>query len=135
MAKKKSKRRFFRQWKRSHRRDRRIPLSVIAGLGTSILAPPAPGWTSALENIKCNRMDMAFQSFVRAWTGLAIGGIGGQGETYFNVMDTLNPLTMNEAPAWKTMFWTALSARLVKKFTHVDPIKKIPVVGSYVKFS
>lgn len=120
---------------RKRRRDSRMPLSAIVGLGVSVVAPAAPGWEPALSAIKRGAWDFALQSFVRSWTGIAIGGIGGQSETSFDLAATLNPLNFNEAPAWKSMFWTGLSAKLVKRFTKQDPISKIPVINKFIKFS
>jgi hypothetical protein len=88
-----------------------------------------------MDALQQGHPDMAIQSFIRGWTGFAMGGIGGQTESAFNLFDTLNPLNMSEAPAWKSMFWSGILMRVVKKVVKTDPMSKIPIVGKWVKFS
>ena len=129
------KKRRYTKKRNTRKRDKRFPISAGVGLATSVFAPAAPGWSTPYQNITDGHFDMAVQGLIRAWTGVAIGGIGGQPETSFNAWDALNPFDMNDAPAWKAMFWTGLFAKIIKKFTKQDPISKIPFVGRYVKFS
>jgi len=134
-VKKLVKRRYTRKAKRRRRRDKRIPFSVAVGLGVAAMAPPTPGWISPLQAVQEGRFDLAAQSFVRSMTGIAIGGIGGQVTTTFNIMDTLNPFNMNEAPAIKTMFWSALILKIQKSVFHINPIANIPFVKKFLKWS
>jgi len=132
---KKYARRAMRKAKRyGRKRDKRFPVSAGIGLGVSILAPPVSGWTTVLDAAKTGQYDKAFQSFVASWTGLRIGGIGGQANTEIDVMKTLNPFDFSYAPAWKSMLISAIVAKVVKKFAG-DPISKIPFLGKYVKFA
>lgn len=110
-----------------------MPISVGIGLATSVLAPAAPGWRSTLESAKAGDYGGAAAGFIRAWTG--IYGIDGKEPVGVNIMSALNPLDMNDAPAWKATFWSAVIAKVVKTATKVDPISKIPVVNKYVKFA
>jgi len=133
--KKTSRFRRARRWMRYRPRkhDKRMPLSVGVGLAASIMAPAAPGWASAFDSIRNGDMQGAAAGFIRSWTG--IYGIDGKEPIGINVMATLNPFNMAEAPAWKATFWTAIIAKVIKSAVHVDPIGKIPVVNKYVKFS
>lgn len=132
---KKYARRAMRKAKRYGRKhDKRFPISAGIGLGVSILAPPVSGWTSVLQNAKVGAYDKAFQSFVASWTGIRIGGIGGQANTEIDIMRTLNPLDFGYAPAWKSMLIAGIVAKVTKKFIG-DPISKIPFVGKYVKYA
>lgn len=133
MTKKKTRRYRPRFKARRHHRDTRMPLSAIVGIGTSVFAPPCPGWASPMEAIKYGSMTDAFQSFVRSWTGISIPVKGGNFD--INLMGALNPLDFTEAPAWKAMFWTALTTKIVKKVAKQDPLSKIPVLNKFVKFS
>lgn len=135
-APRKHKRRYhFPHIRRHHRRDHRLPLSVGVGLATSVLAPAGPGWQSAMSAIQEGKFDVAMQSFVRSWTGVQIGGIGGAGVTQVNLAGLINPLDMTEAPALKATLWTAISAKIVKAVLHKDPLANVPVVKRYVKFA
>ena len=131
------KKRRYTKKRNTRKRDKRFPISAGIGLATSVFAPAAPGWSTPYSNVQEGKFDLAIQGFVRAWTGVALGGIGGLvGEsTSFNIVNALNPIDFNDAPAWKAMFWTALLAKIIKKFTKQDPLSKIPMVGQYVKFS
>ena len=135
MPKKKARRRFFRRWRRSHRRDNRFPLSAGIGLATSIIAPAglSPG-LSVLDYIKAGNLDYALEGFVHTWTGIDIPMKGG-GSPNIDVIGALNPLDFAHGAAWKTTLWSALTMKLVKKFIHQDPLKRVPIVGKMVKFS
>jgi hypothetical protein len=75
------------------------------------------------------------QSFVRSMTGLAIGGIGGQQNTSFNLMDTINPFNMNEAAGLKAMLWSSIALKVSKMLIKKDPIQSIPFVKKFVKWA
>ena len=133
-------RRRVRRYGRSIRRrwrkvDKRIPISGGAGLAVSILASPGDGFGSAFEKVQAGSFDQAFQSFLSSWTGVNLGGIGGQGETEFDLMKSINPLDLSRAPAWKTTFWTALLFKGIKMLGVKDPMKNIPFIGKYAKMS
>lgn len=133
--KKSRRRRAVRAVKRRWRRmDKRFPISAGAGLAVSIVASPGDGWGSVLEKVQNGAWDQAAQSFISSWTGLKIGGIGGQATTEFDAMKSLNPFDFSRAPAWKTTFWTHVIFRVVKRFTG-DPMSKIPFLGKYIKMS
>jgi len=116
------------------RRDKRLPLSAGIGLGVSVFAPPWNGWSSVAQNIQAGAYDKAFQSFVCGWTGIRIGGIGGQKNTEIDIGRTLNPMNLTDAPAWKTLLISALIAKGTRRFIG-DPISKIPILGKYVKYA
>lgn len=128
-----SPRHFGRYFRRHH--DRRFPLSVGIGLGVSLMAPPANGWSTVMDNLKAGRMDMAMQSFVNSWTGLAIGGIGGQQNTSFNMTGLINPFDFGTAPALKATLWSAIAFKIAKRVIHQDPLAKVPIVGKMVKMA
>lgn len=88
-----------------------------------------------MDNIKAGKLDMAMQSFVNSWTGLAIGGIGGQTETAFNVGGLINPFDFGTAPALKATLWSAIAFKIAKKVIHQDPLAKVPILGKMVKMS
>jgi len=113
---------------------KRIPLSVITGMVTSIYAPPNPGWGSVMQKVQAGAFDQAAQSFVAAWTGLRLGGIGGQAETQIDVMGVINPFDMRNAPAMKTMLWTKLATKITRKIAG-NPFTRIPFVKDYLSFS
>jgi hypothetical protein len=110
-------------------------MSVGIGLATSVLASPGAGWGSAINQIQGGQPIEALQSFIRAWTGVRIGGIGGQSNTEIDIFKTLNPFDLSEAPAWKAMLLSALTMKAIKMLTHQDPISKIPFINKYAKFS
>lgn len=131
---KKYARRAMRKAKRyGRKRDKRLPLSAGIGLGVSVFAPPWSGWSTVAQNLQARAYDKAFQSFVCAWTGIRIGGIGGQQNTEIDIGRTLNPLNLADAPAWKVMLISGLIAKVTKRFIG-DPISKIPFVNKYVKY-
>lgn len=86
-----------------------------------------------MAEIQAGDMPNAVGAFIRSWTG--IYGLTGKEPVGVNLMRALNPLDMSDAPAWKATLWTSVMAKVVKKFTHVDPIDKIPVVNRFLKFS
>lgn len=116
------------------RTRKRIPLSVITGMVTSIYAPPNPGWGSVMQKVQAGQFDQAAQSFVASWTGLRLGGIGGQAETQIDVMGVINPFDMRNAPAMKTMLWTKLATKITRKIAG-NPFTRIPFVKDYLSFS
>jgi hypothetical protein len=121
---------FFR---RKH--DKRFPLSAGIGLATSLFAEPAPGWETPMHAIQRGSPEFAMQSLLRSWTGIALGGIGGQQTTYFNAFDTFNPFNFSEAPALKATLWSALAMQLTKRLFHINPVDKIPIVNKWIKWS
>jgi hypothetical protein len=138
MPKRKRSRKFSRLTRRfrGHRKhDRRIPLSVGIGLVTSFVAPPAPGWETPMSALQRGDFATTMQSLVRSWTGLAIGGIGGQQNTSFNMMNTLNPFNMNEAAGLKATFWSAIALKISKMLIKKSPIDNIPIVKKFVKWA
>ena len=135
---KKSRRftRFTRRFRGNRKHDRRMPLSVGIGLATAFIAPAAPGWSTPMHNLQEGRFDLAMQGFVRSMTGVVIGGIGGvTGPTSFNIMDTLNPFNMNEAPGLKAMFWSSVAMKVSKMLVKKDPIQSIPILKKFVKWA
>lgn len=112
-----------------------MPLSAITGIATSILASPEPGWSSVMKAIQDGWFEGAAQSFIASWTGVKLGGIGGQTNTEFNMMEALNPFDLTHAPAWKTMMWTHLGTMVTKKIAKQDPFKRLPLIGKWISFS
>jgi hypothetical protein len=113
-----------------------MPLSIGVGLATSILAPAGEGWQSTMQGIRDGNPSTAIQSFLRSWTGIKLGLANtGNTETSFDLMRTINPFDMAEAPALKSTLWTALSAQLVKKIIKKDPFERIPLVNKFIKFA
>lgn len=128
----KVKRKVAKKQKR-RKRDKRIPFSVAVGLATSVVAAPAYGWSSPMQAIQDGKPDLAVQSFIRSWTGVALP-MGGQEALHFNIWDVLNPFSP-EAPALKATIMTSIASKVARKLIGVDPFSKIPFLNKYVKFS
>lgn len=134
----KGKRRSPRRWIKKRfgrRRDKRMPFSVGIGLGVSILAPPWPGAGSVKEKVEHGDFDQALQSFVASWTGLRIGGIGGQRNTEMNIIGLINPFDTQCAPALKATLWSGIVFKIMKAVIHKDPLAKVPVINKFIKMS
>jgi len=129
----KRRRRYTKKKKRSSGR-KRLPLSVINGTLVSVFGAPNPGWSSVADNFSAGNYVGAAQSFLAAWTGLRLGGIGGQAETEIDIFGVINPFDMRNAPAAKTMLWTKLATKITRKLAG-NPFTRIPFLKDYISFS
>lgn len=118
----------------SKKRSRKISISGIATISTTLLASPAPGWGSAYDKIQAGQFDHAAQSALASLTGIKLGGIGGQTTTEIPWQKIINPFCMEVAPALKAFFWTKLVTKVIKKVAG-NPLSGIPIVKDYVRFS
>lgn len=67
MAKKKSKRRFFRGKKRHSRRSRKFPLIPIVGLASTVFVPSKDGWNNPAQDIAQGRLMGVGANLVNGW--------------------------------------------------------------------
>jgi hypothetical protein len=96
-------------------------VAPIATILSILYVPPNPGWGTVKQKIDAKQYDQAAQSFIAGMTGLRLGGIGGQVNTEFDVVGTLNPVDFNNAPHPKVGLWASLS------------MEAIDAVGSFVR--
>ena len=73
-------------------------VGMIPGLATGITAvfSKVGGWDSVYTHLKNNSLDMAAQSLIRQFSGVRLGGIGGQDQTQIDIFRSVNPLELGE---------------------------------------
>jgi len=113
---------------------RKLSISGMATIATTLLASPAPGWSSAYDKIQAGKFPEAGQSALASLTGIKIGGIGGQVNTEIPWQKIINPFDMAVAPALKVFFWSKILMKIIRRVAG-NPIAGIPMLPDYVRFS
>lgn len=124
---------FKRKW--THK-DKRIPIFPTVGFAAGLLlGRPDNIWSSPLAAMQEGNGPVAIQSAIRNLTGLAVpmAGTGYEGPIVFNLWTTINPFDFANASALKGLLWGSIASMVASKFGLNRQIKKIPIMGKYVK--
>lgn len=80
----------------------------FAGALQFYFGEPNPGWASVHDAVKAKDYSRAWQSALAGMTGIRLKGAG-QATTEFDVIGTLNPIDLRNAPAPKLAMLARLS--------------------------